>query len=196
MVNLLVSFRDRWLPEKSDDGVRTTRYQAEVDGEGGVELAWLDGGRVTGHVNLFDGQLFFAYFMPSATNECTYGTGGLCAVHYVDKESSGAPVVSSSITGSRACTEFDQGEVVFGVTVALTPSCAVEESTFEDPYLAGSYSAVTKANPGRYELVFHTGQGGSASAQGTRTKRSSVALTTPVTRTTVRSFVRLADGEQ
>jgi type IV pilus assembly protein PilY1 len=196
MVNLLVSFRDRWLPDKRDDDVRTTGYQAEIDKKDGVELAWLDGGRVTGHVNLFDGQLYFATFTPSATNECTYGSGSLCALDYLNKESSGAPVVSSPIAGSRVCTEFEQGEVVFGVSVALTPSCAVQESTFDDPYLAGSYSAVTQANPGRYELVFQTGQGGTASAQGTRTKRSSVALPPPVARTTVRSFVRLADGEQ
>jgi type IV pilus assembly protein PilY1 len=196
MLNLLVSFRDRWLPEKEDDGIGTTHYQAEVDSEGGVELAWRDGGRVTGSVNLFDGQLFFAYFVPSTTNECSYGTGGLCALHYIDKEASGAPAISSSLGVPDACQAFDQGEVVFGVTVALTPTCAVEESTFSDPYLAGSYTAMTRANPGRYELVFHTGQGGSASAEGTRTKRASVALPTPVTRTTVRSFVRLTDHEQ
>jgi type IV pilus assembly protein PilY1 len=195
MVNLLVSFRDVWRPEKRDGTTSNTGYQAEVDQEGGVELAWQDGGRVTGNVNLFDGQLYFAYFLPSGESQCTYGTGGVCAFHYLDKEAAGAPVVTSSLTGSEPCVDFDQGEVVFGVTVALTPSCTVSESTFEDPFLAGSYSAMTQANPGRYELVFHTGQGGPASAQGSRTKRASVALATPTSRTTVRSFVRVTDSE-
>jgi hypothetical protein len=44
--------------------------------------------------------------------------------------------------------------------------------------------------------VFHTGQNGGAPAGGGKTKRTKVELPQPKARTTVRSFVRVAETDQ
>jgi hypothetical protein len=55
---------------------------------------------------------------------------------------------------------------------------------------------MTESNPGRYELVFQTGQGGTEqNPNGGKTKRSKITLPQPQSRTTVRSFVRVAETE-
>jgi type IV pilus assembly protein PilY1 len=202
-VNMLVSFTDTFTNSKTGDPEETTGFQARVDGSGanakGVEMAWVDGGGVTGPINLFDGQLYFAYFNPSAANTCTLGTGGICGVDYVKRLSSGDPTPSGtadSTDPTEACGDFDNGEVVFGISLNLVPSCAVTTSSFSDPWMNGNYNAMTTANGGRYELVFHTGQNGGTPAGGGKTKRTKVELPQPKARTTVRSFVRVAETDQ
>jgi type IV pilus assembly protein PilY1 len=196
MVNVLVSFRDTFNSEREDDDVEETAFQAIVDKESGVELAWRNGARVTGPLNLFDGQLYFAYFIPSESLACTYGTGGICGLHYLDKSEKGEPISTVNVNGDDPCNDFESGEVVFGLSVNLVPTCAVSETSFNDPWLAGGYKAMTESNPGRYELVFQTGQGGTEqNPNGGKTKRSKITLPQPQSRTTVRSFVRVAETE-
>lgn len=196
-VNMLVSFTDTFSPVADDP--ETTGFQAVVDSSKGVEMAWLNGGGVTGPINLFDGQLYFAYFNPSAANTCSLGTGGICGVDYVKRLGSGAPTPSGtadSTDPTAACGDFASGEVVFGISLNLVPSCTVTSSSFSDPWMNGNYNAMTTANGGRYELVFHTGQNGGAGAGGGKTNRTKVELPQPKARTTVRSFVRVAETDQ
>jgi type IV pilus assembly protein PilY1 len=197
MVNVLISFVDEFVESKSDADEKETKFQARIDANRGVEFAWRNGGGTTGPLNLFDGQLFFAYFAPSsATNTCTLGTGGICGSHYVDRVSSKPR--ATGVFGPGAddyCDPFADGEVVFGLAVNQVQSCAITTTSFTDPWLAGTYSAMTEANPGRYELVFQTGQNGAAPAGGGVTKRSALALPQPKSRTQIRSFVRVAEAE-
>jgi type IV pilus assembly protein PilY1 len=197
MVNVLVSFVDEFDDLKTDSGQNGTKFQARIDADRGVEFAWKDGGGVTGPVNLFDGQLFFAYFSPSsAVNTCTLGTGGICGSHYIDRVSSQPRI--TGMFGSNPddyCKPFADGEVVFGLAVNQVQSCAVTTTNFNDPWLTGSYSAMTAANPGQYELVYQTGQNGAAPTGGGVTKRSAMGLERPRSRTQIRSFVRVAEAE-
>ena len=196
MVTLLVSFPDRLSTKKSDNGdVEATAFQATMDDETGVELAFVNGARVTGPPNLFDGQLYFSYFLPSGELSCTFGSGGFCALDYLAREGE-RPVVSVPVAGDdEPCHDFSQGEVVFGMSINLAPSCVVKESTFSDPFLTGNYTAMTQATPARYELVFHTGQGGSSPPEGGKTKRSSIQLPNPRTFTQVKGRVRMSEQE-
>lgn len=195
MINLLVTFRDTFDASKDDDDEKETAYQAIVDAGAGVELAWRDGGRVTGPLNLFDGQLYFAYFTPAESLACTYGTGGICGLDYLAKNANKSPVSLNPVNGTNACNDFKDGEVVFGISVNLVPTCEITETDFSDPWMSGNYKAMTQANAGRYELVFQTGQGGATPTGDEKTRRSKIQLPQPKSRTNVRSFVRVAETE-
>ena len=85
--------------------------------------------------------------------------------------------------------------MVFGISVNLVPSCEITETDFSDPWMSGNYKAMTQANAGRYELVFQTGQGGATPTGDEKTRRSKIQLPQPKSRTSVRSFVRVAETE-
>lgn len=155
MINLLVSFSDTF-----DTSVPDPFYKIVLDSDEGVELAWLNGARVTGPINLFDGQLYFAYFTPSNSSDCLKGRGGLCGLNYI-KRSSYDPIAYTDLDADSSpdtCVDFPGGEVVFGVSINLLPSCDPGEDTFPDPWLGGSYKTITQSNMGKYQLSFHTGQ--------------------------------------
>lgn len=198
MINLLVSFTDQF-----DGDIADTAYppfRAVVDVDNGLEMAWENGGRVTGPINLFDGQLYFAYFAPASGLVCAKGTGGLCGVAYNNKEKSPpgtawSPAAAADLGGTAAldvCRNFSAGEVVFGISINLVPSCVPSNDTFNDPWLAGQYSSITQSNLGRYQLVYHTGQGGSGQ-NGAKTKSSLINLPTPQSRTRVRTWVSVVE---
>jgi type IV pilus assembly protein PilY1 len=50
--------------------------------------------------------------------------------------------------------------MVFGVAVTQTPTCA-DTTTFNDPYM-GTHTAIDSSSTAEFQLVFQTGQGGSA----------------------------------
>ncbi|MBL8742283.1 MAG: hypothetical protein JNK04_14340 [Myxococcales bacterium] len=184
MVNLLVSFAEEYVSSKY-------LYQPKLGGTNGVEMAWTDGGRVTGPINLHDGQLYFAYFNPSAALACTNGTGGVCGIDYLERQANGSPTPYVSLDGDTtpdSCVDFADGEVVFGVAVNRVPSCDGGLADVSDPWLAGSYKARTQSKVGRVQLVFQTGQGGSTES-GATTKSTRVPLPPPVKRTRVKSWV-------
>lgn len=188
MINMLVSFSDAFI------GPTTQSYHARLDDDEGVELAFKDGGRVTGPINLFDGQLYFAYFVPNETDICANGVGGLCGVSY-NKRESFEPIGTVDLDDDDTvdqCITFTEGEVVFGISVNLVPSCVVEEDTFDDPWLAGQYKTITQSNLGTYQLSYHTGQGGEAQ-NGAVTKSSTVNLPAPKSRTRVRTWVSVVE---
>ena len=159
-------------------------------------MAWRDGGSVTGPINLFDGQLYFAYFNPAATNTCSLGTGGLCGLDYA-RSTGYDPRPSGTVDTNPAtiCKNFANGEVVFGVSLNLVNTCTKTNGNFSDPWMSGNYSGMTSATAGRYELVFQTGQSGGTS-NGGRTNRTKIELPQPRSRTSVRSFVRVAETDQ
>ena len=184
MVNMLVSFAEEYVNS-------TYLYQPKLDAATGVEMAWKDGGRVTGPINLFDGQLYFAYFNPSSNLACTNGTGGVCGIDYLERQANGSPTPYVSLDGDTtpdSCVDFADGEVVFGVAVNRVPSCDGGLTPVSDPWLAGSYKSRTASKVGRMQLVFQTGQGGE-SESGATTKSTRVPLPPPVKRTRVKSWV-------
>lgn len=197
-INMLVTFVDyydatdlRFEPYVNDrpPGAPTAPYQ-------GIEMAFLDGASVTGPLSLFDGQLLFSYFVPQTTTACTFGQGGWCAAHYLKHAAQNIPdavMDLNGVGGMEICDDFTGAgytgnEVVFGVQVNQKPSCQPTPDTFPDPWLAGSYSAITSSAAGNYEIVMFTGQGGTTE-HGAATKSARKGLNTPRSSTSVRSWV-------
>ena len=210
MVNLLISFPDVLAATQPSNptgswpgGSKMVRYEARMSttsgSESGLEMAFKDGSSVTGPINLFDSQLFFAYFQPGNPSACTFGSGGLCGVNYgerstitpraqVDLDGNGTPAQITDI-----CAPLPDGQVVFGVSVNHVPACAPTTETFTDPWLGGDYSARTTSKNSKYQLVYHTGQGGSSGDPNGQTNIDKFELPTPKSRTRVRTWVSVVE---
>lgn len=129
-----------------------------------------NGKRVTGPISLFNSIAYFATFTPTTSvAACAQGAGAIWGVDYLASTPSGGgprPVgryIPDPVGApNTAVTEFaqDPGVMVFGVAVTQTPTCA-DTTTFNDPYL-GSHTAVSSSSTAEFQLVFQTGQGGSA----------------------------------
>ena len=125
---------------------------------------------VTGPISLFNSVAYFATFEPQSTsNACSDGEGAVWGVDYIQASATaGGPrplprFVPDPINAPTTVVSFQAAgasSVIFGVAVTQTPSCSVE-TEFVDPYL-GSHTAVQTATSGEFQLVFQTGQGGSA----------------------------------
>lgn len=184
MLNLLVSFADARAG---------SAYRALMSSDTGVEMAFEEGARVTGGISLFDSQLYFAYFVPAEGLACSKGHGGLCGVNYQHRQDF-VPIGAIDLDGSKGvdrCVELSGDEVVFGVSINALPSCTddqdIPQETFKDRWLGGTYQAQTRSNVGRFQLAFHTGQGGTTH-DGAVTKSATIDLPTPKTRVLLRDF--------
>lgn len=183
VTNLLVSYE-----ESSPPAVHPV-----VSATSGVELAWSNGGRVTGPVTVFDGQLYFSYFVPAAPTTCAMGVGGVCGVDVLHRNASAAPVANVDLTGDGTpddCVAFTSGEVAFGASVGLIPSCSPQVDLYDDPWLAGKYGALTSSNRGSYRLLFHTGQGGTSN-DNALSHSDFISLPAPRGHSRVREWVTL-----
>ncbi len=222
-INVLVSFVD-YFDSSTLEFAPYVNRTAPSDPSGpfqGIEMAFLDGTAVTGPLNLFDGSLIFAYFVPRTGTACTFGRGGWCAVNYLDHAVADVPDPVIDVDGSpgiERCANFTGNEVVFGIQVnqqaggCSNPAVAAsggralvvweqngqilgrvwdptQASPMPDPWLAGNYSSITTSSPGGYEIVMHTGQGGTAEDINIGTKSMRKALQTPRSSTFVRSWV-------
>lgn len=191
MLNYMISVVDKYEPTKPTE----PKFQVKVDGASGVEMGFLDGTRVTGNLNLFDGQLFFSYFVPGEINACSTGLSGICGVRYVEKDSNGSPVELLDFGGTTAldeCLDLTAGWTVFGISVNQVPSCVSTPTGFSDPWLAGNYSAITQSTVGTFQLSYQTGQSGTAQ-NGSSTNTAKFTLPTPKAKTKVRSWVSLVE---
>ncbi|MEJ7731678.1 MAG: hypothetical protein WKG00_21010 [Polyangiaceae bacterium] len=133
-------------------------------------LPFANGKRVTGPISLFNSIAYFATFTPTGTTtSCDKGSGSIWGVDYVASTPSGGgprPVgryIPDPVGApNTAVTEQaqDPGVMVFGVAVTQTPTCR-DTTTFNDPYL-GTHTAIDSSSTAEFQLVFQTGQGGTA----------------------------------
>ena len=190
MVNMVVTFVE--TPITTYPG-----FIGTVNDDVGVEVAFVDGARHTGPLNMFDGQLYYAYFNPSSGVGCIGGKSGLCGFNYM-KKNAGVPIPSAdlnnsgSITNADICTPFAGNELVFGVSVNLLPSCLPVEAPADDSWLAGSYKSITQSKIGQYQLSFHTGEQGTA-LNGSVTPSAHIDLPPPKSKTRVRTWVSVVE---
>ncbi len=192
MVNLVVSFADEFDQASG-------KFAPAIDSTSGrgVEVAFLNGGLATGPLNLFDGQLYYSYFEP-ATSGCNFGTGGLCSYGY-NSNSSFAPTgpgldLDDVDAVKNNCELFAGGQVVFGVSINLVPSCEVAQQNFSDPWMAGSYST-SQQNVGSYQLSYATGIGSGPGSflDGSASPSERIDLPTPTSKTKVRTWVSVVE---
>lgn len=198
MVNFVVAFTDeidatgKWSPRIDDGGLPSPGQPTR-----GVNIAFLNGARATGPLSLYDGQLIFSFFDPNVGGSCTSGSGGACAMAYDRREdqSSQRPIPFIDLNASTGAPNVDDicvtypNQFVFGIAVNQVPSCGVSETTFNDPWLAGGYSAQTTSNAPGYQLVMHTGEGGAPEDPGGVTNSRRIALPTPQIASRISSWV-------
>ncbi|HYO94788.1 MAG TPA: hypothetical protein VER33_09755, partial [Polyangiaceae bacterium] len=151
-------------------------------------LPLLNGERVVGPMELFNSQLFFATYSPpqSGANACSNGSSQVWGVDYLRPKNShlaspprnqgGEPRLPSSTTPgtfvrslTAAQVTGNANAVIFGVSVAQQPTCSVTSAETSVDYLGyGQHHRLTNVNPGKFELVMHTG-----GIEGTATNMSS-----------------------
>lgn len=197
MVTMVTSFTDeinasgQWSPRINDGPLPAGATNR------GVQIAFVDGARATGPLSLYDGQLIMSFFDPTTTGTgCATGSGGICAFRYNERDKAQSPAEPIPFIDLNLDGDIDEldicdtreDEYVFGVAINQVPSCAGANTTFGDPWLAGSYSAASASNSAGYQLVMHTGEGGTAE-DGGLTNTTRVALPLPRIAARVNSWV-------
>ena len=126
------------------------------------------------------------------------GTGGLCSYGY-NSNSSFAPTgpgldLDDVDAVKNNCELFAGGQVVFGVSINLVPSCEVAQQNFSDPWMAGSYST-SQQNVGSYQLSYATGIGSGPGSflDGSASPSERIDLPTPTSKTKVRTWVSVVE---
>jgi type IV pilus assembly protein PilY1 len=170
-----------------------------------VELE--DSERVTGPMTLFNGALFFSSYKPeneSSTDVCGTGSSRVWGMDYILPKTTGAPadggkerlpdensVLQQFIDNTS--TLLTDGSIIFGVGVTQLPSCA-DETTSADPYFGGTatHTRLTNIQPGRFELVMHTGTVGSTVAGG-QTNRLVIQLPAPAATARIDSWAAIVE---
>ncbi len=171
-----------------------------------------NGERVAGPISLFNGALFYSTFQPetSTSQVCNAGDSRVWGVDYLIPKSgtnlsdggrerlpedpnATVPNFVQFISASTS-TLIDSGSTIFGVGVAQLPTCNAVDTGFSDPYLgSGAHRSVTRVNPGKFQLVMHTGSGGSTVGGG-KTKSLSFDLPAPPAIATIDSWAALVEG--
>lgn len=172
----------------------------------------LNGERVAGPISLFNGALFYSTFQPETnpSQVCNAGDSRVWGVDYLipkataDLSAGGrerlpedpnatSPTFVQFISASTSPL-IDQGSTIFGVGVAQLPTCNEIDTGFDDPYLGnGSHRSVSRVNPGKFQLVMHTGSAGTAVGGG-KTNTLTFDLPAPPAVATIDSWAALVEG--
>lgn len=151
------------------------------------------GERVTGPISLFDNYLFFSTFTPSTGAVCQIGTSRVFSMHYRDAYPDGLKSKGGTLYGrapfgpgnpnpwiNGASNSALTNATIFGVGVALLPSCYGSNTSFNDAYLGyGKHTSNEVRGQAKATLVFHTGQSGTTSVPGGEVKTVSFDLAAP-----------------
>jgi type IV pilus assembly protein PilY1 len=124
--------------------------------------------RVTGPMQVFNNVLYFATYMPQsqAGNVCSDGFGSVWAVDYRRADPSGVPYnglpigmfpSNPPVNPAPRYADGAVGTVIYGVSVAETPSCNTTQ-TSSDPYF-GSGTQVGNVGASEYRVMWQTGAG-------------------------------------
>lgn len=148
------------------------------------------GERVVGPMVLFNSALYFASYTPpsSGASVCSNGSGRVFGMHYtlpVPGMTSTRPLnqggearlpgPDNTLVQSRTSADItgDSNSIVFGVTVAQQPTCSARTQESPRDFLGyGIHRQITSVTPGKFELVMHTGSGGSKVEGGSSNVRT------------------------
>lgn len=171
--------------------------------------AFTGGERVVGPLALFNGALYFASYAPPGSSDpvCSNGVSKVWGMHYVlpTVDLSNAPQVPgggrAQLPSPSGLVQFltaagatgDANASIFGVTVAQLPTCATRATTSDSDFLSqGSRTTISDVNPGKFQLVMHTGSGGTQIAGGT-SRVSTINLATPANASRIESWASLIE---
>ncbi len=169
-----------------------------------------NGERVAGPITLFNGVLYFSSFQPepsTSSNVCRAGSSRVWGVDYIEPkdktnralggkerlpDNPGAAIPNYVQYIDNSSSLLDPGAVIFGVGVAEQPTC-LDESSVTDPYFgSGSHTSVNSANPGKFQLVMHTGSGGTA-VPGGQANVLTIDLPTPPSTPRIDSWASITE---
>jgi hypothetical protein len=164
-------------------------------------------------MSLFSSALYFSTFSPRSTNDsvCSSGSSRLWGVDYLtpaeetNLAAGGAAVALKQAPTDTTFVQYLEFEnlvaggpdgvkpVVFGVTIAQLPTCFEDIPAADGDWLGfGSHSAMNQINPGKFELVVHTGQAGESIPGGT-TNVFKMDLPTPPALTSIDSWAAIVE---
>lgn len=215
MRTYLWSVREREVVNATGN-VATVSFQSQALWD--VELLGRE--RVSGPLQLFDGTLYFTTFRPVAgSGVCTTGESKVWGLDFVvpqdasDKASGGLAryptedpddpftqcVTSTTNTTSNPnqtkypceAMTLEEGNVIYGVTVAQLPSCV--ESASSDSFMGNTqHTSVSSIRPGKFQLLMQTGTTGSVTELNPTGART-VDLPTPKTTPIIESWAALLE---
>jgi type IV pilus assembly protein PilY1 len=160
------------------------------------------GARVSGPMQLFNSNLYFTTYnppplAPTASDLCSDGNAGLCAMNYLRAAAAahkGGAVASPALD----TTQPDQpclpegNSVIFGPGITQEPTCFATD-TYNDPYLGTSkHTSLTNVNAGKFNLVVQTGMHGTNETKG-QINTTTMALQTPVASTRIDSWAAVVE---
>jgi type IV pilus assembly protein PilY1 len=167
------------------------------------------GERVVGPMALFNSALYFASYSPpgAAASVCSNGSSKVWGMHYVLPTTGlgGVELLTqggrAQLPGSSGVVQFltaalatgDAGATIFGVTVAQQPTCSTASSQTDSDFLgSGSHTTLSNVNPGKFQLVMHTGSGGTQVDGGT-SRVATIPLSEPVSGSRIDSWAALVE---
>jgi len=151
------------------------------------EIPLQAGEQVTGPLDLFDGNVYFATFRanPSPSDACAYGESYIWGVEYLQADTEKLPLPAiESVIGSGALARNVgpfENQVIMGVTVTQRPQCdSGFTESFVDPY-SGQQRTQRRVNNqtgGQFELVAQV-SGGSSRVAGSQIGEINRAVVAP-----------------
>jgi type IV pilus assembly protein PilY1 len=166
------------------------------------------GERVAGPMTLFNGALFFSSFKPvppNSTTVCSAGSSRVWGMDYVvpksesDRSLGGMERLPDGTNTAKLVQFIDStssllqdGAIIFGVGVAQLPSCT-DEVSVADPYFgAGQHTSISNVQPGKFQLVMHTGNVGQA-VPGGRSNVLTIDLPAPPSTARIDSWAAIVE---
>jgi hypothetical protein len=146
---------------------------------------------------LFGGMLYFATYEPPTANSvstnlaCSNGTSHIWQASYLDA------LGNDPLNGPKVLIEKDNfNAVTAGIAAVQDPDCSVTETdTGGDPILGfGRHVKAASINPGRFKLVYQTGNlKEAADDSGASVGVKEVLLDTPKTLSSVESWASIVE---
>jgi type IV pilus assembly protein PilY1 len=166
------------------------------------ELNWTirlpAGEQVTGPIDLFFGDAFFATFRSSTstTDACEFGSSYIWGVHYTDNpEGAAEDPLPRLPTEDPEVRDLKVGpfpnELINGVAINQQPTCVGLEVSETDPFLGSRAGPLGGVGGGGFELVALVSGGGRAGASQFGELRMDLAM--PMSLTQVASFAGSVD---
>jgi type IV pilus assembly protein PilY1 len=166
------------------------------------DLLLNDGDRVSGQMQLFNSNLYYAVYTPppinpSPSQQCSSGNSQICAVHYLRPAASahaGGEVAKPPIDPTQPTLPcMSQGDaVIFGPGITQEPTCSASD-TYNDPYLgAGQHTSLANVTAGKFDLVVQTGANGKNETKG-QINTTTIGLQSPMAGTRIDSWAAVVE---
>lgn len=169
------------------------------DGSGGYTVIpnwgvlFEHGHRVVGPLAVFDRTVYFSAFRPNRAS-CIIGNAEIWGLDFIQNEGDIDDPTPRFDDGGTIVDkiDLDPGTIVYGLGVTQVPSCSTS-TDISDPYLAQQYQSLSDVNVGEFQLVFHTGKGGTADTENAAINTQTLSLPPPRSNSRVTSWASIVE---